>query len=46
LPSFKHDAQFDFFGKRLAVGSSDGLVRIYNTAGDPKEHALISELSG
>jgi protein transport protein SEC13 len=30
------DAQFDYYGKRLATGSSDGIIRIYALVADEK----------
>lgn len=40
----QHDAQFDYYGKRLATCSSDRSVRIYNVEGN--EHLLSAELKG
>lgn len=37
-----HDAQFDFYGKRLATCSSDKVIKVYDVVGD--EHALSAEL--
>lgn len=39
-----HDAQFDYYGRRLATCSSDRLIKVYDVSGD--EHALSAELSG
>ena len=40
----QHDAQFDYYGKRLATCSSDGTVTIYDVAGS--EHHESAVLTG
>jgi len=39
-----HDAQMDYFGKRLATCSSDKTVKLFEVTGD--RHTLIKELRG
>ncbi|KJE89028.1 protein transporter SEC13 [Capsaspora owczarzaki ATCC 30864] len=39
-----HDAQLDFFGKRLATASSDRTIRIFDVVGD--KHTFVTELKG
>ena len=41
---FKHDAQMDYYGKRLATGSSDKTVRIFEVEDNQQE--LLAELKG
>lgn len=40
-----HDAQMDYYGKRLATCSSDRTVRIFNVTEDD-QHTLVKELRG
>ena len=40
----QHDAQMDYFGKRLATCSSDKTVRIFEVSGD--QQTLVATLSG
>jgi len=40
-----HDAQMDYYGKRLATCSSDRTVRIFDV-GDDGSHTLVKELKG
>ena len=40
----QHDAQLDFYGRRLATASSDRTVRIFEVAGD--QHTEIAALRG
>eukprot|EP01098_Paradermamoeba_levis_P005536 TRINITY_DN2330_c0_g1_i1.p1 TRINITY_DN2330_c0_g1~~TRINITY_DN2330_c0_g1_i1.p1 ORF type:complete len:371 (-),score=104.92 TRINITY_DN2330_c0_g1_i1:224-1171(-) len=35
-----HDAQFDFYGKRLATCSSDRLIKIFEVEGDTQTHVV------
>lgn len=30
---YKHDAQYDYYGKRLATCSTDGKIHIFDTSG-------------
>jgi protein transport protein SEC13 len=39
-----HDSQFDYYGKRLATCSSDGLVRIFAVDQEPAQ--FLMDLSG
>ena len=39
-----HDAQFDYYGRRLATCSSDRLIKVYDVSGD--EHVQSAELTG
>ena len=39
-----HDAQFDYYGRRLATCSSDRLIKVYDVAGE--ETTQSAELSG
>lgn len=39
-----HDAQMDYYGKRLATASSDATVRIFDVEGS--NHTLVQELKG
>eukprot|EP00456_Euglypha_rotunda_P050065 TRINITY_DN40188_c0_g1_i1.p1 TRINITY_DN40188_c0_g1~~TRINITY_DN40188_c0_g1_i1.p1 ORF type:complete len:311 (-),score=28.00 TRINITY_DN40188_c0_g1_i1:76-1008(-) len=39
-----HDAQFDYFGKRIATASSDKTVKIFSVAGD--KQTFICDLKG
>ncbi len=43
--STQHDLQFDYYGKKLAVASSDGIVRIYSLMEDDSM-ILSAELKG
>ena len=40
----QHDAQMDYYGKRLATASSDRTVRVFDVAGQQQQ--LIAELKG
>ena len=42
--AFQHDAQLDFFGRRLATCSSDRTIKIFDVAGDA--NSLVAELKG
>jgi protein transport protein SEC13 len=42
--SAQHDAQMDYYGKRLATASSDRTVRVFDVAGQQQQ--LIAELKG
>lgn len=33
-----HDTQFDYYGRRLATCSSDGLVRVFSVEQEPAQH--------
>jgi len=44
LWSMQHDAQFDYYAKRLATASSDGTVTVYDVSGS--EHRESAVLSG
>ncbi len=49
FPSFslcapQHDAQLDFYGRRLATCSSDRTIKIFDVSGD--EHTLTGEIVG
>lgn len=44
LPASQHDAQLDYYSRRLATCSSDKTVRIYTVAGG--DHAFDGELTG
>lgn len=35
-----HDAQFDYYGKRMATCSSDRGIKIFEVAGD--QHSLVA----
>ena len=39
-----HDAQFDYYGRRLATCSSDRIIKVYDVSGD--ETVASAELSG
>jgi len=39
-----HDAQLDFYGRRLATASSDRTIKVFDVAGD--SNALVAELKG
>jgi protein transport protein SEC13 len=39
-----HDAQLDYYGKKLATCSSDSKIKVYDVMGS--EHTLLTELSG
>eukprot|EP01137_Pigoraptor_chileana_P000630 Opistho-2@37094 len=39
-----HDAQLDYYGKRLATASSDRTIKIFDVLGD--KHTIIAELNG
>lgn len=39
-----HDAQFDYYGRRLATASSDRTIRIFDVGGD--QQTLLAELKG
>eukprot|EP00959_Pyramimonas_sp_CCMP1952_P078316 1637226-Pyramimonas_sp.AAC.1 len=39
-----HDAQLDYYGKRLATCSSDRTIKIFNVAGDA--HVHLADLIG
>merc|ERR1711871_1577146 len=41
-----HDAQFDYYGKRLATCSSDRLVKIFPVIGNEPATAPLAELRG
>jgi protein transport protein SEC13 len=41
-----HDAQFDYYGKRLATCSSDRLVKIFQVMGNEPAATPLSELRG
>jgi len=42
-----HDAQLDYYGKRLATCSSDRKIKIFSVEGDdPQSHRLTAELKG
>ena len=34
-----HDAQLDYYGRRLATCSSDRVIKIYDVAGDETSHS-------
>ena len=34
-----HDAQLDYYGRRLATCSSDRLIKIYDVLGDESAHS-------
>jgi protein transport protein SEC13 len=40
----QHDAQLDYYSRRLATCSSDKTIRIYNVVGE--EHVFEQELLG
>lgn len=40
----QHDAQFDYYGKRLATCSSDRTIRVYDVAGEERRH--VATLTG
>lgn len=42
--SMIHDAQMDYYGKRLATASSDRTVRVFDVSND--EHTLVANLRG
>jgi len=42
LASLQHDAQLDYYSRRLATCSSDKTVRIFNVVGS--EHVFDAEL--
>jgi len=44
LSGSQHDAQMDYFGKRLATCSSDKTVRIFEVSED--QQTLVATLSG
>ena len=44
LPLPKHDAQLDYYSKRLATCSSDRTIRIYDVS--VEQHRLIATLQG
>lgn len=39
-----HDAQFDYYGRRLATCSSDRVVKVFDVAGD--QHIHVADLKG
>lgn len=39
-----HDSQFDYYGRRLATCSSDGLVRVFSIEGEHSQH--VADLRG
>lgn len=39
-----HDAQMDFYGKRLATASSDRTIKVFDVIGD--QHQLVAHLKG
>lgn len=43
VPS-QHDAQFDYYGKRLATCSSDRSIKVYDVSGS--EYKYLAELKG
>ena len=43
-PAEQHDAQFDYYAKRLATASSDGTVTVYDVVGS--EHREAGVLNG
>ncbi len=43
-PRAQHDAQLDYYGKRLATASSDRTVRIFEVTDDQQK--LVAELKG
>ena len=42
--SAQHDAQFDYYGKRLATCSSDRSIKVYDVSGS--EYKYLAELKG
>ncbi len=40
----QHDAQFDYYGKRLATCSSDRSIKVYDVSGS--EYKYLAELKG
>jgi protein transport protein SEC13 len=41
----KHDAQLDFYGKRLATASSDRTVKVFDVQGEGS-YTLVDTLRG
>jgi protein transport protein SEC13 len=41
--SLQHDAQLDFYGKRVATCSSDKVIKVYDIT--EEEHVLAAEIS-
>lgn len=39
-----HDAQLDYYGRRLATCSSDKLIKVFEVVGD--QHAHVADLRG
>jgi protein transport protein SEC13 len=39
-----HDAQFDYYGRRLATASSDKTIKVFDVIGD--QHVHIADLRG
>ncbi|KYQ93599.1 WD40 repeat-containing protein [Tieghemostelium lacteum] len=39
-----HDAQFDYYGKFLATGSSDKIIKIFDVSGEGQQH--LADLKG
>jgi protein transport protein SEC13 len=39
----QHDAQLDYYGRKLATCSSDRTIKVYEVSGE--EHVLTAELS-
>lgn len=40
----QHDAQFDYYGRRLATASSDRTIRVFDVSSDTQ--TLLAELKG
>lgn len=40
-----HDAQFDYYGKKLATASSDRTVRVFEVTGD-SQHTEVEVITG
>lgn len=44
VPHLQHDAQLDYYGRKLATCSSDRTIKVYDVSGD--ETAQSAELGG